>query len=925
MKKFSLRISRNTLILFGLTAFVFIVVFFDIFFLGKTLRGEPYAQGVLPSGPVYYNREPGEFQGHLSDPGASSWNNDPPFVIALNQLKKGYLPWWNPYNGTGTPLVAALQSGIMFPPKLAILFFNPSPFMFDIYAIFRILVAFVFTYLFLRLLKINKPISLASAFAFAFSGSLIRYINLEHMNIDAFIPFYMFSAEYFLQKQTFRRWLLVTLALLFLILGGFPEASLFAFILVSTYFLFRWFTSGRKWEILKQWVLANVSVLFLSAPILVPFVIHMGETWTIHEPGSHVGTIFLTTGVLFSLVTPVFFNNANMYSRLGLAPGLLIPGWVGGVVLITGLMSILNNKKNLAIGAFFGVFGLLAILKDFGFPLINWIGYLPIISQAIVFKYNNPALTFALVVASAFFLQSLLNKKPTWWQLGIAIATFVVFYLLFILQFHHAFADFTVSSTLFSVVSEVPKYVIFLVFITGVGFLIVSLLVLSRYLERPFLRKALVTSLLATIILETFLALPKYHPRRDEGYPPVPFLTDLKKMASDDYRISGRDYVLFPDFSGPYQILDPRILDAMYLKNYYQFVKVTDPDFYDRFINLSNKTLQNPAVLRAMGVKYVLATNSLEEAADLTDLNKDYQVPKGSYTIGGETRSILSIHPPFDQHFKVTFPQNSSQAYFYLAMNPLVWDPTKGDGVCLNLTYASELQRVCTDPKNNPSDRVWKKITISKPANTDQIDLEVNVDQLSSYTYDWAGMTDIISGDEVATISNNFAVTPDFPIKQDNVEIYSYTLKDAQKIAYYPKNISFVEAKKVLETVQDGLSTIDNNVITEGSNKNVTQKDVKDVDVSMKPNGDLTLDLGASHPRYLYVSQAYHKNLSVNNEKGEKLNWYKANIGFILVDAQNASKVIIENDPSNTIKLGLVLLFGVGLAVILFVWRTRKS
>lgn len=912
------------LLLIG-TLLLFTLLFRDVLFFGKTLRGEPYAQGVLPTGPVSYTREVGEFRSHTNDPGASAWNNDPPFVVALNQLKHGFIPWWNPYNGTGTPLLASLQSGIMFPPKLAILFLSSSPFMFDLYMIFRILIAFVFTYLFLRLFKIARPISFVSAFAFAFSGALFRYINLEHLNIDAFIPLYLFSAEYFLQKQNFKRWLLLTISFTFIILGGFPEASLFAFILVNSYFIFRWFSLTRSASLLKKWVYANVIALLLTLPVVIPFVIHMAESWTIHDPASHVGTLFLPFSIIFSLVTPYMFT-PKILQVLNIEPTLLFPGWIGGGVLILAVMGAANFKKQYQVGAFFGIYGIVSILKDFGFFFVNWIGYFPFVNQAIVFKYNNPAMTFALVIASGFFLQYLLNNKPNKKQIFLGVLTLVIFYGSFIFQFHHAFIDFSLSRTrLLTAQTLVPKYLIFLIGITVIGLLVVLLVYLVRVVKGRVAIKILVGALLAIIALETFISLPTYHPLRDLGYPPVSFLTNLKNQAGSEYRISGRDYVLFPDIAAPYQINDPRILDAMYLKGFYQYVKTVDSSFYDRFINLSTDWMINPATLKAIGVKYILATNSLDEAANISDLNKDYQVPKDSYTIGGETRSVVSIHPPFDKTFKVVFPKGTNSAYFFIAMNPAVWSSEKGDGVCVDVSYSVNKETICTDPKTNPSDRVWKKVTLEKPKDKREVDLRIHVNQLGSTNYDWTGMTDLISSEEVNSISQGFSVTSGFPVTQDKIKIVSYTVKDPKEIAYFPAEVSFDKSKNIVSDVKNNLSKIDSKVFAEGKQDNVKQSSNLNAQISIKPNGDLTINLPKNHPKYLYISQAFHNNLNITNEKGQKVNWYKANLGFILADVSGSSMLHVTNSPTNTLKLVLLVLFAIGVSLIYLVYRTWKS
>ncbi len=47
----------------------------------------------------------------------------PNLKLWVEAVKAGELPLWNPYSFSGQPLFASLQTGILYPPNLLLLFF----------------------------------------------------------------------------------------------------------------------------------------------------------------------------------------------------------------------------------------------------------------------------------------------------------------------------------------------------------------------------------------------------------------------------------------------------------------------------------------------------------------------------------------------------------------------------------------------------------------------------------------------------------------------------------------------------------------------------------------------------------------------------------------------------------------------------------
>ena len=99
-------------------------------------------------------------------------------------------PWWNPYEGTGAPLAAEMQSAALFPPTLLLAFSNGQ-----LYEhILLELIAGLSTYLLLRRLSIARWVSATAGVAFALDGTFAWFAHAP-VNPVAFLPMLLLGIE----------------------------------------------------------------------------------------------------------------------------------------------------------------------------------------------------------------------------------------------------------------------------------------------------------------------------------------------------------------------------------------------------------------------------------------------------------------------------------------------------------------------------------------------------------------------------------------------------------------------------------------------------------------------------------------------------------------------------------------------------------
>ena len=134
---------------------------------------------------------------------------------------------WNPLVGTGVPLLADPQAQAFQPLQLLALPF-PLPVAAGVVAALRVLVAMSFTFLFLRRQRIDEGAALAGAFAWGLGGFLLLWLGWPLANVGALLPMALWASALALDRGERRDLAVLALATMALLLGGHPEAEVYA-------------------------------------------------------------------------------------------------------------------------------------------------------------------------------------------------------------------------------------------------------------------------------------------------------------------------------------------------------------------------------------------------------------------------------------------------------------------------------------------------------------------------------------------------------------------------------------------------------------------------------------------------------------------------------------------------------------------------
>lgn len=173
--------------------------------------------------------------------------------LAFEQLSDSHIPFWNPYNGGGAPLLANYQSAILYPPNWLYLFI-PSPRTMSIIALLHVFWAGIGMWHLTGKLELNTLGRGISVLCFALgSYTLGRLGSFPTSNTTSWIPWLFWACLRVMEHQRLQDMGILGLITGVQLLAGHAQTSWYAFVALG---LFAWWyvlwplrPSGRRVQI----------------------------------------------------------------------------------------------------------------------------------------------------------------------------------------------------------------------------------------------------------------------------------------------------------------------------------------------------------------------------------------------------------------------------------------------------------------------------------------------------------------------------------------------------------------------------------------------------------------------------------------------------------------------------------------------------
>ena len=545
--------------------------------------------------------------------------------LAIATLKKLELPLWNPYNFSGTPLLANLQSAVFYPFNL-LLFILPFNIGWSVLIILQPLLAGIFLYWYLRNLSVHRIASFLGSNVFAFCGFSVAWMEWGTiLHVTLWLPLILLAIDkifsishrhkfsIFNFQFSILIWSLIfVFSLVFSFFAGHLQIFFYVVLFTSLYILARWIQYGKIFNILFVFFIFYILFFILTAVQWIPtlqFILLSARNvdqvaWT--KEGW-----FIPMSHLIQFVVPDFFGNPTTLNYWGVWNYGEFIGYVGIVPLVLAIFALFfrHDKKTI----FFGTIFFVSLI----FALPTFLAKLPYLLQIPFFSTSQPTrllfiIDFSLAVLAAFGFDYFIRAKKK----GII---YPVIFIAFILTFLWIF---TLSDkNIFSLVLEeniiVSKRNLML---PTILFSVFVLLTIPVYFLKK--QKQIVIIVCFIMVGVTMFDLirfaDKFTPFTDQKYLfPQTKITSFLQKNIGHYRFMTTDSrILPPNFSVIYKLQSVDGYDPLYTSRYAELIaasergepNISPPFGFNRIITPHN---YNSKIIDLLGVKYVLSLSDL--------------------------------------------------------------------------------------------------------------------------------------------------------------------------------------------------------------------------------------------------------------------------------------------------------------------------
>ncbi len=373
--------------------------------------------GLLLADPIYRFASLGS---NIPGPLPGSSTIDPNFGFidqalthrAMLALLSGSVPWWNPYEGFGSPLAGEMQCSAFFPFSLLVLL--PNGLLFE--GVLLQIIAGIGVLLLCRRLGLSQWAALVAAVTYQSCGTFAWLSGAWSYSIP-WLPFVVLGIE--LARDRSKRIARVGMfsiagSLALLLCAGFIETSYFEGLLGVLWFLARIGSvpSPERIGYLTRVFGAALIGFALGAPIVIAFADTLSIGFVGMHDGGAAGAALVPWARLQKLMPyifgPIFASKQNdMVPVWGATGGFL------GFGLATLALSGVFGRRLLSLRIVSACFVLFGYAAMFGGPLQAIVLAIPGVKYTAYFRYLDPAIGFACSILAAMAIDDLIRERSS--------------------------------------------------------------------------------------------------------------------------------------------------------------------------------------------------------------------------------------------------------------------------------------------------------------------------------------------------------------------------------------------------------------------------------------------------------------------------------------------------------------------------------
>lgn len=360
--------------------------------------------------------------------------------LSIDSIRSGHLPLWNPYNASGTPLFASGVHSILNPFMLAF-FVSRESFAWTILYIGQFVVITLAFLLYAESIGVSAGAALIASLVLLGSGFIIsNSLFATFLYSYAGLPLLLWCIEMIVSKKR-RGFIVLPFAIAWTILTGFPQLTLYIFIVSGCYAIVRIFSlennSARSFIYI---LFCGIFGIGMSMVQLFPMYELYTQAAITTESSSFIFRTFLMPFThMLSLLVPNFFGNPSTYNYWGYADYVETAASIGSIGVFFAWCSWwVREKRMQSLRTFYLVVITVSLMLSLRWVGSEWLYHLPIpiLTTGIPSRIMG-IVTFALCVLVGMGVDVYRSKKSsiqihrlllyTW--IGIAVVVMSTFIL----------------------------------------------------------------------------------------------------------------------------------------------------------------------------------------------------------------------------------------------------------------------------------------------------------------------------------------------------------------------------------------------------------------------------------------------------------------------------------------------------------------
>ena len=558
------------------------------------------------------------------------------------------IPLWNPYEFSGTPLIANVSSGIAYPFTI-IFFLFPVDLAFGYAFILDFILLGLFTYFFARSIRIGQGGASVASIVSTFSGTVFSTIYPGHLFIlDTFLwfPLLLYFFEKGLQSKKIIYSLLSSIPISFMLLSGNSQIVLYAVFFSFIYILLRTLLGKHKKGAIKFSVFMFLIPLILGILIAAIQVFPTLEFLGVSSRGGGVEYSFASSFSLppkqiVSFILPFFFGSPLDNSFWGRGNFWELCGYLGIISLIlAGLSLAIKRNVYIKIFFFFAVFSVSFALGKYFIVFPFFYKFVPLfdlfrVPARILFFY---AFSVSILAGIGFDFFISKGKEVVSQNFGrklrltILIASGTLMLTSILLKFVNldvVFNNFVLSHKYGLNLNHtiLYNYVIYSFLVSSVFFFMFSIIL---YIYPKYLKKNItVPIIIALLIMEFFIFDNQFVGTMDQKeYYKIPDEIRFIKKDKSVFRIYDWNVNVFylAEREGIRNVIGYNPINLAYYKNFFWNLGPHEDDVSDSYIQIAQ--LKNFNILRFLNVKYLLSKKEIKNDNLMFAYKKNFYVYK---------------------------------------------------------------------------------------------------------------------------------------------------------------------------------------------------------------------------------------------------------------------------------------------------------